>query len=400
MSEAILPTEEVPEVTQEGLILPALPETVDVVDLLARDIEEPPQLVHGILHRGSKMVVGGTSKSMKTWVLLDMAYCVALGLDWLGFTTTPGRVLYVNLELQEWAMCPRIQLIEESLKGIGRENRESLKRGEFSTLNLRGHAAWASDLIPRLIKKVKEGSYDLIVIDPIYKCLGGRDENSAGEIGTVLNELEKMAVQTGAAVVFAAHFSKGNQAAKESIDRIGGSGVFARDPDTILTMTGHKVEGALVVDATLRNFKRVEPFCVRWAFPRMRRDDDLLASDIKQHNSSKPLPSEEEFVALFPERGIGRRDRECLMTAAELTEAFVNKNYAKKSYAACRDGMLKTGIIKIVDGQPHNQKLYGVPAAVNGFLREQKKKSPTVLPRGNAGCRGRKKRSRSGEQSS
>jgi len=39
-----------------------------------------------------------------------------------------------------------------------------------------------------------------------------------------------------AASVFGAHFSKGNQAGKESIDRISGSGVFARDPDTILVI--------------------------------------------------------------------------------------------------------------------------------------------------------------------
>jgi len=37
-------------------------------------------------------------------------------------------------------------------------------------------------------------------------------------------------VKTGAAVGFGAHYSKGNQAGKEAIDRVSGSGVFARDP--------------------------------------------------------------------------------------------------------------------------------------------------------------------------
>src|ERR1051325_5990145 len=34
-----------------------------------------------------------------------------------------------------------------------------------------------------------------------------------------------------AAVALAGHFTKGNASAKEAIDRISGSGVFARDPD-------------------------------------------------------------------------------------------------------------------------------------------------------------------------
>jgi RecA-family ATPase len=43
-----------------------------------------------------------------------------------------------------------------------------------------------------------------------------------------MNEMEEIAIKTGAAVVFAAHFSKGNQAAKSSIDRISGSGCFCK----------------------------------------------------------------------------------------------------------------------------------------------------------------------------
>lgn len=38
-------------------------------------------------------------------------------------------------------------------------------------------------------------------------------------------------------VIFVAHFAKGNSNKKEVIDRISGSGVFARDPDTIMMMT-------------------------------------------------------------------------------------------------------------------------------------------------------------------
>ncbi|HEX7516263.1 MAG TPA: hypothetical protein VF345_03140, partial [Chthoniobacterales bacterium] len=57
---------EIPTVT-------ALPSIIDAVELLESDLPTPPEVVRGILHKGSKMVIGGGSKSFKTWTLLDLA---------------------------------------------------------------------------------------------------------------------------------------------------------------------------------------------------------------------------------------------------------------------------------------------------------------------------------------
>jgi len=83
-------------------------------------------------------------------------------------------------------------------------------------------------------------------------------------------------------VAFSAHFAKGNASAKSSIDRVSGSGVFARDPDTILTFTQHEENDAFSVEATLRNFRPVDPFVVRWQYPLFRRDDALDPDKLKQ----------------------------------------------------------------------------------------------------------------------
>ena len=39
----------------------------------------PPQIIEGVLHQGCKMILGGTSKSNKSWCLLDLAVSVASG---------------------------------------------------------------------------------------------------------------------------------------------------------------------------------------------------------------------------------------------------------------------------------------------------------------------------------
>ncbi len=173
----------------------------------------PDVIVDGMLHMGSKMVLGGGSKSFKTWCLMDLALSVSCGLEWWGMKTHKGRVLYMNFEIQEGFFIQRLDSIANA-KGMSIEALDGL-----DLWNLRGHCADLSTLMNSLLEKITKDSYSLIVVDPIYKGLGSRDENKAGDINTLLNEIEKMAVQTGAAVVFGAHFSKGNQAAKESIDK-------------------------------------------------------------------------------------------------------------------------------------------------------------------------------------
>jgi len=66
------------------------------------------------------------------------------------------------------------------------------------------------------------------------------------------------------------------------MDRIGGSGVFARDPDTILTLTRHQEDNAFTVEPILRNHPPISPFVIRWDFPLMKRDDDLDPGKLKQ----------------------------------------------------------------------------------------------------------------------
>jgi hypothetical protein len=53
-----------------------------------------------------------------------------------------------------------------------------------------------------------------LIIDPIYKLLGARDKTKPGTL-LVSNEIEHLAVETGAAVASGAHYSK-----QSSVERI------------------------------------------------------------------------------------------------------------------------------------------------------------------------------------
>jgi hypothetical protein len=274
----------------------ALPELIDAASFIAEPLQRPAELIAGVLHTGSKLVLGGGSKSFKTWCLLDLALSVAHGQPWLCFETAPGDVLYCNFEIQPWSWQKRISTVAEA-KGI------TIEPGRVSLLNLRGMAADFDVLLPQIRDRAKQ-DFALVVLDPIYKLYGRTDENKAGDVARLLNGIEDLAVKCGAAVAFGAHFSKGNQASKESLDRISGSGVFARDPDSLLVFTRHEQEGAFTVEATLRNFPPVQPFAVRWQFPLMRLDAALDPAKLKQAGGRKQEHDAGDLLALLPAGGL------------------------------------------------------------------------------------------------
>ena len=104
--------------------------------------------------------------------------------------------------------------------------------GQLDYFGFRGKAEDWSGLMLQLKTKLATAGYVLIIIDPIYKGLGGKDENKAGDVASLLNEIEGLCVQSGAAVVYGHHFAKGSQKFKNVEDRSSGSGVWARDPDS------------------------------------------------------------------------------------------------------------------------------------------------------------------------
>lgn len=271
--------------------IPALPAIVDAAAFGARPLTEPEQLIVRVFHKGCKLALGGSSKSFKTFTLLDLAVSVSHGLDWLNFQTTQCRVLFVNFELQEWTIQYRLEAVAKA-KGI------QLKSGGLSLLNLRGHAANYNLLLPLIAEKMKE-DFGLVVLDPLYKLYGVTDENKASDVARLLNAIEDMAVKTGAGVAFGSHFSKGNQSQRDSIDRISGSGVFARDPDSILTFTKHETEDCFTVEPTLRAFKPVPAFVVRWQYPLMHPEPGLNPSNLKQLAGRKPAHDPRNLLAVI-----------------------------------------------------------------------------------------------------
>lgn len=284
-----------------------LPAIIDALDLIGEDLPLPEEIISGILHRGSKLLIGGASKSFKTWTLVDLAVSVATGSPWWGFPTVKGKVAYLNFEIAA-------PFFRKRLDDVGAAKDITFSKGGLMVWNLRGHTRNPDGLLALTAEENRLEDCTLIVVDPLYKLLGTRDENQAHAMAGLMGRLDELAVKSGAAIAFGSHFSKGNQAGKESIDRVSGSGVFARDPDAILTLTRHDEDGAYTVDPTLRNCKPVEPFVVSWKFPLMHRNEDLDPAKLRQAGGRKAEHSETDILALMDGNSISASDLQRLAT--------------------------------------------------------------------------------------
>ena len=219
---------------------------------LSQYVDQPPvlpeELIKGVLRRGHKMLISGSSKAGKSFLLMELCISIAEGQPWLGFRCEKGRVLYVNLEIDPASCINRFMRIYRAL-GIKQKHAD-----DIIIWNLRGHAVPLDQLVPKLIRRVRDQHLDAIIIDPIYKIITG-DENS-----------------------------KGAQGAKRAMDRASGSGVFARDPDAQLDMIELAMDevtqnvladsGATAwrLEGSLREFENFTPVDFWFSYPVHRVD--------------------------------------------------------------------------------------------------------------------------------
>jgi len=324
-------------------------------DILANMPEEPPLLVGGndpadfrknaLIHKGDKVMLGAESKAGKTWWMLQQALCISAGIPFLGHKTVQGVVLYCNFELRPWAFARRVKQISQALglvDGTGRAKVPPL----FIGWNLRGKCYDIERLCAvaeERLRKIPGMKLAGIVIDPLYKSYGGKEENSATDMAAVLESMEKFAENFHAAIFISSHFAKGDSAGKNQIDRISGSGVIARDPDSIMTLSKIKDEKNLYTfEATLRNMASPEPRVVEFDFPIWKPRDDIKAGG-KAYDLSA-------LVDLLPEQGL--TSNQWFDAASE--QGICGK---KSNWSDLRDRALKNGLVTMKTG-PRNSQIF------------------------------------------
>lgn len=234
--------------------------------------EKAPCLIENVLREGHKMLITGSSKAGKSFLLIELCIAIAEGKKWLNWQCAQGRVMYVNLELDKASCFHRFKDVYTAL-GIAPNNLQNI-----DIWNLRGKSLPMDKLAPKLIRRASKKNYATVIIDPIYKIITG-DENSADQMAAFCNQFDRVCNELGCATIYCHHHSKGAQGGKKSMDRASGSGVFARDPDAILDMIELETTDALMKQETNK------ALCA------------TIKSFMDSHNAWKSEPSQDELLS-------------------------------------------------------------------------------------------------------
>lgn len=241
-------------IDKDGINLPAITSLADYSDEDTRE----PELIEGLLRMGHKCMISAGSKAGKSFLAIELALCIASGGDFIGHRCAKAAVLYVNLEISEPSFIYRAQ---EVCRKMGVYDNDEVK-SNFKMLNLRGAATSLDKLANALVEAIKQEykkskqRIRAIILDPIYKISNG-EENNARDVSRFCNQLDMISKETGCAIIYCHHHSKGDQGYKKAQDRASGSGVFARDADVIIDMV------QLEIDAQTRNNIKNDFVCTR-----------------------------------------------------------------------------------------------------------------------------------------
>ena len=255
-------------------------------------------IIHGLLREGETMNIIAPTKTGKSWLVIDLSLAVATGLPWLGMPCESGNVLIIDNELHGETSANRIPKVAEA-RGI----RLSLVYDKIFVENLRGRLMNICTL-KDYFEQFKPGQFKVIILDAFYRFLpSGTDENDNGAMADIYNRIDYYADKLKCSFVLIHHTSKGNQSLKSVTDVGAGAGTQARATDTHLVLRHHEEPDVVAVDAAVRSWPPLEPYCLYWKFPvwnpARELDPKRLQGMKQEHDSPRMEPDVDEFIELF-----------------------------------------------------------------------------------------------------
>jgi hypothetical protein len=227
------------------------------------ELQRGTPLIENFCRKGEVVLLTAASKMGKSWFFQNCAICIAEGVPFLGLETARSDVLMLDLELSQADAMDRLWSISLEM-GL-----KQPPKG-LHLWSLRKYC-YDIDVICKTLhnRLVELPKLSAIFVDPIY-MLGQSDkfdENSSAQCTILLTELEKIAAKNDCALLLSHHFRKGNMGRESHIDRGSGSGVFARFPDCLVSLSPHSLAGHAIFEMTSRSQKSPHPFVIKMTPP-------------------------------------------------------------------------------------------------------------------------------------
>lgn len=239
---------------------------------VANEQTEPAWLVQSLWGAEAVGFIGGTPKSCKTWLALELAVAVASGRPCLGRypVVERGPVLLYAAEDSAAAVRKRVA-------GITRARKLDLERLAVGLITEPSIALDRLDHQTRLLRTVRDTRPRLLILDPLVRLHHG-DENSASDTSALLAFLRHLQREMRTAIAVVHHIRKSGSASQPGQALRGSGDLHAWSDSNLFVLHGR---GGLELHAEHRNHAAPEPVSVRLA-----RDPEHLVVE--------PLEPEEE----------------------------------------------------------------------------------------------------------
>ena len=157
-------------------------------------------LIKGVVPAADIVTIFGASGSGKSFVVLEMAACIALGVPWRGHKAEKGRVVIIAAE-GSGSYGKRIKALAQYL-GI------SPKDLDIGVIVVPPNLMEEGD-VTELAASIKAvGDVSLIIIDTFAQVTPGANENGAEDMGLALSNVRVLRTATGATVELVHHAGK------------------------------------------------------------------------------------------------------------------------------------------------------------------------------------------------
>jgi len=200
---------------------------VATLELLTRsdlaNLPKPSPLIADTIDLNTLIVLAGTFGTFKSFIVLDWLACIATGKAWQGREVTQGKVLYVAGEgvygihdrLHSWEKAWGQKISDENFTVV----RQSVKL----------HRPADQGLIRKAVQEIRP---NLVVFDTLSRTAVGLEENSATDMGMLMDDaLRLMGSLDDMSVLFVHHTGKDKKT-------IRGSSVLEANVDTVYLSEG------------------------------------------------------------------------------------------------------------------------------------------------------------------
>lgn len=259
-------------------------------DLRTSAASTTPWLIDQLWTAQAVGIIGGTPKSYKTWMALEMAVAVASGSACLATFAipSPGPVLLYAAEDSESALRLRLESLAE-------HHRLQLAYLDIRVITADSLRLDRSSDQERLEATLMLHRPVLLILDPLVR-LHAIDENAAGEIAALLGYLRLLQRKTGVAIALVHH-------ARKNVSANGGAGYSLRGSsdlyawvDSFLYLRRH--HGQLMLSAEHRSASGAGPLPLELANVESKPYLKLAsASNASELQPRDPLP--EKILALL-----------------------------------------------------------------------------------------------------